>query len=96
MMASGDSLAASLLLVGRHGDRSATTLDWLDAVRPRDAIISAGPHSEGRHPDSEVLERLAAKGLSVWRTDQQGTVTVEFANAPARWPATGYRMTTRR
>ena len=96
MMASGDSLAASLLLVGRHGDRSATTLDWLDAVRPRDAIISAGPHSEGRHPDSEVLERLAAKGISVWRTDQQGTVTVEFANAPARWPATGYRMTTRR
>ena len=84
--------AASVLVAGRHGDASATSAAWLEAVRPRDAILSSGPHADGRHPDDETLARLEAKGVRVWRTDRQGTIHVDLAGAPARWPDPGYRI----
>ena len=92
MRAAGRPLAASVLLAGRHGDEDATSDGWLEAVRPREAIVSAGPHPDGRHPDAATLARLAARGIRVWRTDQQGTIHVELADAPARWPDPGYRL----
>jgi len=93
MVAQGRSLAASVLVVGRHGDAGATSADWLEAVRPKDAIISAGPHSDGRHPSEATLARLAARNVRIWRTDRQGAVHVDLDGAPARWPALGYRIT---
>lgn len=88
----GRSLAASVLLAGRHGDAGAMSGDWLDAVRPRDALISAGPHADGRHPDDEVLRRLERRSIRIWRTDRQGTIHVDLAGRPARWPDPGYRI----
>ena len=88
----GRSLASSVLLAGRHGAAGATSEAWLDAVRPRDALISAGPHADGRHPDEETLRRLAAHQIRVWRTDRQGTIHVDLADRPARWPDPGYRI----
>ena len=92
LLQTGRSLAASVLVPGRHGDAAATTPGLLDAVRPREAIISAGPHAEGRHPDEETLARLAARNVRVWRTDTQGAICVELAGKPARWPDRGYRI----
>ena len=92
MRARGTSLAASVLVAGRHGDAGATSAAWLDAVRPKEAIISAGPHSDARHPDDETLSRLAEREARIWRTDRQGVVHVELAGAPARWPKRGYRI----
>ncbi len=92
LAASGPSLASAVLVAGRHGDAEATSGAWLDAVRPRDAIVSAGVHAEERHPDEAVLDRLAARGVRLWRTDLQGTIHVEPARDPARWPQPGYRI----
>ena len=88
------SLAASMLVLGRHGDAGATSAAFLEAVRPREALVSAGPHSEGRHPDDATLARLNAQGIRIWRTDLQGTLQVVLAGEPARWPDTGYRIQT--
>jgi competence protein ComEC len=85
-------LASSLLLAGRHGDQLATTDPWLDAIRPQDVLISAGPHAEGRHPSPELLERLFRRGIRIWRTDQQGNLHIEFSPSIVRWPAAGYRI----
>ncbi len=87
-----ESVAASILVAGRHGDASATTAEWLDAVRPRDVVISAGPHADGRHPDEEMLARLSPRDIRIWRTDRDGTIRVELAAAPARWPGRGYAI----
>ena len=67
--------AIDMLKVGHHGSASATTERWLDAVRPKVAVISVGPNTYG-HPSPEVLARLRRHGISVWRTDRDGTVTV--------------------
>ncbi len=86
------SVAAPILLAARHGEASATSAAWLDAVRPRDMLISAGPHHEGRRPDDVLLERLAARTIRVWRTDRQGSLHVDWRGSPARWPDPGYRI----
>lgn len=92
MRQTAPSVAASILVAGRHGDAAATSAEWLAAVRPNDVLISAGPHADSRHPDEEVLARLAQRGIRVWRTDRDGTLGVDLANAPPRWPARGYSI----
>ena len=92
MIAAASPSPRPVLLAGRHGDALATSADWLEDVRPREAIISAGPHSDARHPDVQTLERLAARGIQIWRTDLQGTIQVDLAGTPARWPDPGYRI----
>jgi len=61
--------------VGHHGSRGSTGDAWLDALRPRLAVISVGRNDYG-HPAPATLARLASHGIPVRRTDQEGTITV--------------------
>lgn len=47
-----DTLRATVLTVGHHGSKNATTKALLDAVRPRNALISCGRWNEGIGSDS--------------------------------------------
>ena len=72
-----------LLKVAHHGSRTATTQAFVDAVRPRIAVASAGAGNPYGHPTRATLERLTAAGAQVHRTDRDGTVTVTFTpNGP--------------
>ncbi len=64
-----------LLKVGHHGSAGSTGDAWVQALRPRVAVISVGRNRYG-HPDPGVLARLARHGARVFRTDRGGTVTV--------------------
>jgi competence protein ComEC len=70
------ALAADVLKVAHHGSATSTTDDFLDAVRPSLALISAGRHNRYNHPSPRVLAALAARGIRVARTDRDGTVVV--------------------
>ncbi|CAA9290492.1 MAG: Phage metallo beta-lactamase family protein (ACLAME 1044), partial [uncultured Gemmatimonadaceae bacterium] len=70
------SLAADVLKVGHHGSRTSTTPEFLAAVRPRVALVSVGLGNDYGHPSADVVERLAAAGAEVLRTDLLGTVVV--------------------
>ena len=65
----------TLLKVGHHGSRGATSERWLDELRPEDAVISVGAHNRYGHPAPEVIARLKAHGITVLRTDERGTIT---------------------
>ena len=65
-----------LLLAGHHGSAGSTSEQLLDALRPELAIISVGYNTYG-HPSDETLRRLEGRGISVYRTDTMGTVTIE-------------------
>ena len=67
-----------LLKVAHHGSRTATTDAFLAAVRPRIAVASAGTGNPYGHPAPRTLERLAATGARVYRTDVDGSVAVTF------------------
>ena len=67
-------LAADVLKIGHHGSAAGTTSAFLDAVRPRVALLSVGAHNSYGHPSPSVLERLRGVGCAVWSTAAQGTV----------------------
>ncbi|MCK8487787.1 MBL fold metallo-hydrolase [Paenibacillus sp. MBLB2552] len=75
MLESGANLRADVLLVGHHGSKSSTTARFLNAVKPKYAIIQVGDNSYG-HPTKTILGRLAKQKVEVYRNDLQGTVEI--------------------
>jgi competence protein ComEC len=66
-------LDSTVLKLGHHGSRYATSSGFLAAVDPQVAVISVGEGNTFGHPSDETLARL--NGVEVYRTDQRGTVT---------------------
>ena len=75
LLAQGAPLAAELLLVPHHGSRSSSSGAWLDAVRPRWALVQAGYRNRYGHPDPEVMQRHAERGLPVVESVRCGAAT---------------------
>lgn len=69
-----DALAADFLKVAHHGSKYATSAEFLDSVRPKEAIISVGKNNRYGHPTAEVLSRLEERGITILRTDQSGDI----------------------
>jgi competence protein ComEC len=76
LLADGRPLHADVLKVGHHGSRTSTSPDFLDAVSPSIAVISAGFENSFGHPHPTVLARLRQRHSAILRTDQDGLVTV--------------------
>lgn len=65
-----------LLKAAHHGSGNATSGEFLRAVRPRAAIISAGQDNSYGHPHEETLMRLREQGCDVYQTPECGAVTI--------------------
>jgi competence protein ComEC len=81
-----------LLKVGHHGSRGSSGEEWLDSLRPRVAVISVGQNTYG-HPAPETLSRLRRRKIQVWRTDQEGSVTVTSDGSRMTVRSRGREMT---
>ncbi|MBK8942544.1 MAG: MBL fold metallo-hydrolase [Polyangiaceae bacterium] len=77
------ALAADVLFVGHHGSKTSTRAAFLEAVRPKIAVISSGPmaYSGVVLPDPEVVDLLRSRGVEVHRTDTEDEAC---ASAPAK------------
>lgn len=64
-----------LLVAGHHGSKYATSEALLTATMPETVVISVGDNHFG-HPTQEVLDRAAAIGAVVYRTDLDGDITI--------------------
>lgn len=64
-----------VLVAGHHGSNTSTSAALLDALQPEIALISVGYNHYGL-PSEAVLSRLVSYGISVYRTDQWGNITV--------------------
>ena len=63
-----------ILVVGHHGSAGSTSQDLLETVQPEIAVISVGENDYG-HPAGSVIRRLNENGITVYRTDESGTIT---------------------
>lgn len=94
MLDKGYNLKADVLKVGHHGSSSATTWAFLKAVNPKYAVISCGKGNDYGHPHKETMEKLKSLGITVYRTDECGTVvavsdsrTISFNVRPGDYTA---------
>ena len=69
MLAAGSLPDIDALKVGHHGSRTSTSDKFLGILSPAVGIISAGFNSQYGHPHQEVVDRLTAAEVELWRTD---------------------------
>jgi len=67
-------LQSTVLKVGHHGSRYSTSEEFLEKVRPELALISAGAGNRFGLPSARTVGLLKSKGISLQRTDLDGTV----------------------
>jgi beta-lactamase superfamily II metal-dependent hydrolase len=67
---------ANVLKVGHHGSSGSTSKKFLKAVNPTIAVISVGKNNDYGLPDEALLDRLSDAGVTVYRTDEDGSITL--------------------
>lgn len=70
-----DKFRSTVLCVASNGAEGSTESAFLDRVSPKYAVISVGKGVSGC-PSGDVLSRLNARGVTVLRTDKNGTVSI--------------------
>lgn len=76
LLEGGETLRSEILKVGHHGSRTSTSTEFLNAVAPQWALISAGRDNRFGMPHPEVLQRLRRQGAKIYRTDQSGMIQI--------------------
>lgn len=74
MLNQGMDVSADVLKVGHHGSDTSTGYRFLYAVQPTYGVISVGEDNSYGHPHEEPLSRLNNAGVTLFRTDEMGTV----------------------
>jgi beta-lactamase superfamily II metal-dependent hydrolase len=63
--------------VPHHGSLTSSTWEFVQALAPRLAVVSVGRSNAFGHPAPAVLQRYRDAGAEIFRTDQDGAVTVD-------------------
>ena len=70
-----DLSGIEVLKVSHHGSKYASSQEFLEAVKPKLAVIGVGKNQWG-HPAEEVLEKLRNLDIEILRTDTDGEIEV--------------------
>jgi competence protein ComEC len=73
----GGILHTTVLKLGHHGSKTSSSSEFLSAVNPDYAVISAGHNNKYGHPHKEVLDLLARLKISSISTIDRGTVVIK-------------------
>jgi competence protein ComEC len=77
LLKSGVDLRADVLKVPHHGSATSSTESFIDRVRPWCVVVSVGEHSRHSHPHKIVVDRYRSRGVRLFQTGRDGTVTAE-------------------
>jgi competence protein ComEC len=83
LVASGADLHADVLKVAHHGSRTSTTEEFLRAVSPSIALVSAGHPSPFHHPHPSTTERLRTYNVRTLTTGECGST--ELSTTGSTW-----------
>ncbi len=68
------------LKVAHHGSSNSSSVEFLELLKPKNAIISVGGANIYGHPTTQTLKRLVAvnEDIKILRTDVYGTISVKI------------------
>ncbi|MBQ8837104.1 MAG: MBL fold metallo-hydrolase [Clostridia bacterium] len=69
-------VSADVLKVGHHGSNTSSCEEFLNAVAPTVAVISAGEDNEYGHPHSETVQRLDELKADMYVTYEVGNIVI--------------------
>lgn len=75
------SLRSTVLVVPHHGSKTSSTLPFLQAVQPRQAVIQVARRNRYGHPSPEVIERYDALGIARVASPACGAFTWDSGEA---------------
>lgn len=87
------TLRSDVIVVPHHGSRTSSTLAFIRAVSPSVALVACGYRNRFNHPRADIVARYTTRGVSVRRTDLEGSLRMRF-DGPAM-PAVEAARTTR-
>lgn len=73
-------LKTDILKVAHHGSKTSTTLEFLNAVKPKYAIIGVGKENKFGHPSNITIQNLKKTNVKVYRTDEMGEIMIKINN----------------
>jgi competence protein ComEC len=77
----GIDLKADILKVARHGNKDASSEEFLRAISPSISIISVNKNNIRGYPSEEILRRLKDLGVKIYRTDLDGNITITIEDS---------------
>lgn len=80
-------LRSTVMLVPHHGSRTSSTLEWLSAVAPRQAVVQVGERNAYGHPSPAVMRHYAAAGIPTVTTPACGAFVWDSSDVAAGSPA---------
>jgi competence protein ComEC len=66
-----------IVKIPHHGSLTSSSIEFVRALAPTIAVVSAGRGNHFGHPVPEVLQRYEEVGAQIFRTDRDGAVTVD-------------------
>jgi len=72
------SLAATILQIPHHGSVTGLAPAFLQAVNPQAALIPVGLNNTFGHPRQEIIAKLTAAHIPIFRTDTQKRIHVIY------------------
>ncbi len=70
-------LNSTVLKVAHHGSKTSSTKHFLEAVKPKIALIGVGEKNIFGHPSDVTLEILKSLNSKIYRTDKDGEITIK-------------------
>jgi competence protein ComEC len=74
-------LHAQVIVKGQHGREMSCTPEFLDAVRPEVVVQTVAVRPSSRYPEPGLRDRLAQRGIALYRTDDSGAVTIRMTRS---------------
>lgn len=81
LLDNNEDVSSDVLKVGHHGSSTSTSRAFLNKVNPSIGIISVGKDNTYNHPNNETINSLKENKVTIYRTDEDGTVILSSDGA---------------
>ena len=76
MYQNNNNLDCDILKVAHHGSKSSSIEEIVGKITPKIAVIGVGKDNKYGHPNKDVIARLQNNGSRVFRTDENGEISI--------------------
>ncbi len=72
-----DIIKSDIIKISHHGSKTSSSEEFLEAVKPKIALIGVGENNKFGHPNKQVLEKLKNIRCKIYRTDLNGEIKIK-------------------